>query len=544
MSKLTIERNYLDRAVDRASLTDEEQIALLDYLNRNSPKNKYPKGHPLAMLKGSIAVDLNELPRGLLVALMDEPKLRPNQRAAITLHIHGMQQQSQDFKAIFQVMVSSPTEFGSTFSTMGRSTPNVEMAWNKRWYPIILYAEFTQEEGVVKNVLLRANLGIVEEQTELSWLVDPDLFLDEQGSPGEFSVQAILEKLGFRRIQQSAADFNLRLVRAERGAAEVGKQVWIRGNVMERTSRLWFGKGMSVRPLGTPEVPRRGVVERNLELYDDLDFRYRGERSRESSSRMPLLRIFSLDTKSYVYVDVDDVTDYEYDTNSLSKLCLPVRMIEILKRVFETPQSELFGDLIRGKHGGIVILASGNPGVGKTLTAEVYAEMNERPLYVLEFGELGTTVENIETHLQQVFSRVVRWNAVLQFDECEIFLSQRGNDLERTAIVGIFLRLLDYYEGLLFLTTNRPEVLDEAIRSRVMLRLEYPDLDSVSRQSIWRSMFEAAKLNLVDGTFEELSIHPVNGRQIRNLVRLARILHPQGTVSLSQMEDTLQYGCR
>jgi len=76
-----------------------------------------------------------------------------------------------------------------------------------------------------------------------------------------------------------------------------------------------------------------------------------------------------------------------------------------------------------------------------------------------------------------VFARVTRWNAVLQFDECEIFLSKRGQDLERSAIVGIFLRLLDYYEGILFLTSNRPEVIDEAILSRVMLRLTYPGLE-------------------------------------------------------------------
>ena len=83
----------------------------------------------------------------------------------------------------------------------------------------------------------------------------------------------------------------------------------------------------------------------------------------------------------------------------------------ILHRVFETPTNELFGDLIRGKHGGVVILASGNPGVGKTLTAEVYAEMSTRPLYVLEFGEMGTTVEQIESeeNQQKLEEKVKTW---------------------------------------------------------------------------------------------------------------------------------------
>src|SRR5262249_26723585 len=133
-------------------------------------------------------------------------------------------------------------------------------------------------------------------------------------------------------------------------------------------------------------------------------------------------------------------------------------------------------------------------------------------------------------------------NAVLQFDECEIFLTKRGADLERSAIVGSFLRLLDYYQGILFLTTNRAEVLDHAVVSRVMLKLEYPDLDAAARAVIWRTMLESAALTLTDGSFEELAEAALNGRQIRNLTRLAKILHPEGRVTLAQMRGVLRYG--
>jgi SpoVK/Ycf46/Vps4 family AAA+-type ATPase len=256
------------------------------------------------------------------------------------------------------------------------------------------------------------------------------------------------------------------------------------------------------------------------------------------------VRVFSLDLKRYVYADVDDVREYDYDERALDKLYLPAEMRGVLQQVFTSAQRELFGDLIRGKHGGIVILACGSPGVGKTMTAEVYAEVTRRPLYVLEFGELGTRVEEIERNLDTIFARVVRWRAVLQFDECEIFLGRRGDDLERSAIVGIFLRMLDYYEGLLFLTTNRAEVLDAAIRSRVMLRLEYPDLDAVARRQIWQSMFAAAGLSLREGTFADLASHDMNGRQIRNLVRLTRIMHPDRAVSAAEVEHLMKFGCR
>lgn len=293
-------------------------------------------------------------------------------------------------------------------------------------------------------------------------------------------------------------------------------------------------------------MPRRAIIEPDLETHDPHGGRRFGGGGTlsESASRLPLVRLFSVDIKSYVFADIDDIQPYEYDEDSLDRLYLPPEMKLILHRVFETPAEQLFGDLIRGKHGGIVILACGSPGVGKTLTAEVYAEMARRPLYVLEFGELGTTVSAIEENLALIFARVVRWRAVLQFDECEIFLSQRGEDLERSAIVGIFLRMLDYYEGLLFLTTNRPEVLDYAIRSRVMLRLDYPDLDERARAQVWQTMFAAAGINLIDERFDALATHPLNGRQIRNLARLARILHPDRRITVEQVVALLQYGCR
>jgi hypothetical protein len=284
-------------------------------------------------------------------------------------------------------------------------------------------------------------------------------------------------------------------------------------------------------------------VEPELEVPDDhRSYLAPFGRARQEVSRLPFVRIFSLDTKGYVYADVDDTAPHEFDGEALPKLHLPADMQAVLTQVFGTPVEGLFGDLISEKHGGVVILACGNPGVGKTLTAEVYAEHTRRPLYVLELGELGTNVAQVEERLQRVFTRVARWNAVLEFDECEIFLARRGNDLERSAIVGSFLRLLDYYQGIMFISTNRAEVLDPAVLSRVMLRMDYPDLDQAARAAVWRTMFDAAGLMLIDSTPEELPEAPINGRQIRNLTRLAKILFPAGNVTREQMRTVLRYG--
>ena len=166
-------------------------------------------------------------------------------------------------------------------------------------------------------------------------------------------------------------------------------------NVMNATHHVTPGDLTQFKPL-VQQMEKEGKLEVN---EDSRSYYSHYGNDEQVVSRLPFVRVFSLDTKRYVFADIDDVTPYEFATEAMSRLHLPDNMLSILTRVFNTPTDKLFGDLIDGKHGGVVVLASGNPGVGKTLTAEVYSEQTERPLYVLELGELGTNVEQVEENL-------------------------------------------------------------------------------------------------------------------------------------------------
>lgn len=533
MAKLRIRRDVLDQARSRSNLTKEEKVRLDEILGEGGGK-------------GALSVSVDQYPTAFLKALLDDARLTPNQRAVVTMQVHGMTGSKTDREAVYDTPCANPIEFGSVFSTLGSKAPNCEMFLNNRWYPVTLSVQFLNDRDdgrMNRGVILYGSLSLCELEYPVSYFVYPDFFLDEGGQRHERTVLEVLNHFGFRRLQTSAAEFNLKLVRAERTAREQGQVVMVTGPVLYNASLYWWSR-LESRAMGTPDLPRKAVVEPELEVSENERRRYAPYgQDGEVVTRLPLVRVFGLESKTYVYADVDDIETYEFDENAMEKLHLPNEMLQILTRVFNTPVEALFGDLISGKHGGVVILACGNPGVGKTLTAEVYAEQTERPLYVLELGELGTNVAQVEENLNRVFTRVARWNAVLQFDECEIFLTQRGDDLERSAIVGIFLRLLDYYQGILFLTTNRADVLDHAVLSRVMLKLDYPDLDKNARTVIWKTMLESAELTLVEGSVEELAEAEINGRQIRNLTRLAKILHPSGNVTLEQMRAVLRYGC-
>lgn len=70
-----------------------------------------------------------------------------------------------------------------------------------------------------------------------------------------------------------------------------------------------------------------------------------------------------------------------------------------------------------------------------------------------------------------------KWNAVLLLDEADVFLQERDTkDIFRNALVSIFLRQLEYFQGVLILTTNRDTLCDPAFESRIHIRLKYKEL--------------------------------------------------------------------
>ncbi|KAK3312952.1 aaa family ATPase, partial [Apodospora peruviana] len=210
-------------------------------------------------------------------------------------------------------------------------------------------------------------------------------------------------------------------------------------------------------------------------------------------------------------------------------------------------------DLIEGKGTGLFILLHGVPGVGKTATAEAIAKANGKPLFKITVGDLGMTPENLETSLREIFRLASIWDCILLLDEVDTFFSARSKQdtaTTKNGLVSEFLRVLDYYDGILFLTTNRAGVLDEAFKSRIHYKIYYPNLSLEQTLDIWNLNIERvtkieeqlakaehrdplqikkddllafAKRRFVEGERSGKRGH-WNGRQIRNAFQVARSL--------------------
>ncbi|KAK4194226.1 P-loop containing nucleoside triphosphate hydrolase protein [Triangularia verruculosa] len=259
---------------------------------------------------------------------------------------------------------------------------------------------------------------------------------------------------------------------------------------------------------------------------------------------------YFLKERKWGYFEVDRIVDVEKNTKPFDSLVLPQGYKELILSFVENQlkDGEAFDDVINGKGGGLVMLLAGDPGVGKTMTAESIAEKIHAPLVKMELSELlkdeqdrvpvrhrrdsrsRSPVSNRgEDELTRTFELAAKWGAVLLIDECDMYLEKRSDDSpERNRLVARFLRELEYFPSLLFLTTNRERVLDPAIWSRIHLTINYPALDLSSRLAIWKTFLGMEEGELAsavsDEEFDKLALIETNGRRIKNITKTARMM--------------------
>ncbi|OAP55323.1 hypothetical protein AYL99_10296 [Fonsecaea erecta] len=242
------------------------------------------------------------------------------------------------------------------------------------------------------------------------------------------------------------------------------------------------------------------------------------------------IRGFGFHDKKWRMLDVAYIEEIKFNKEAFKRLHLKSDKKDLIQALVTVHTSvENTADIIEGKGNGLTILLHGGPGTGKTLTAEAIAELTEKPLYRVTCGDMGIDAERVEEYLDEVLRIGTVWQCVLLLDEADVFLEERTHqDIKRNALVSVFLRVLEYYKGILILTTNRIGTFDEAFKSRIQLPVHYPDLNETGRKIIWRSALNDIpplprgfdRQNLLDH-IDKLATHRLNGRQIRSIVNSA-----------------------
>jgi hypothetical protein len=204
----------------------------------------------------------------------------------------------------------------------------------------------------------------------------------------------------------------------------------------------------------------------------------------------PVVLGFAFSEKLWLEFSLAGIDEIKWNDEAFSSLVLPSSIKQNLKGLVSSHRfnaAKTIDDVIQGKGKGLNVVLHGPPGVGKTLTGESIAEYLKCPLYAVSAGELGTNSRSLETDLNRIMDITHSWGAILLLDEADVFLEARQpHDIHRNSLVSVFLRLTEYYQGILFLTTNRVETFDEAFQSRIHMGIRYDNLPAKARKKIWQ----------------------------------------------------------
>jgi AAA+ superfamily predicted ATPase len=99
-----------------------------------------------------------------------------------------------------------------------------------------------------------------------------------------------------------------------------------------------------------------------------------------------------------------------------------------------------------------------------------------------------------------------------------VYLEERSlQDVQRNGLVSVFLRHLKYFQGIMFLTTNRITAFDDAFRSRITFAMKFDDLSTNAKRKIWETFLQKVptEKKISDKDIDGLSRKNINGRQVR-----------------------------
>ncbi|KAK0634097.1 P-loop containing nucleoside triphosphate hydrolase protein, partial [Immersiella caudata] len=333
----------------------------------------------------------------------------------------------------------------------------------------------------------------------------------------------------------------------------------LRDQLIARGNRFWRSRKKCLVSYEDPEIESKEVekpIERRMMIdynmfrrmhpsnfifmryHDDLGSEAMNKEEPPSDEFLatlpPRIHAFDFGSKSWRLIRVDRITDVTWNKEAFKRLVVPEVTKELIQAAVMAHGYHLSPspDIIAEKGQGLLILLHGGPGTGKTLTAESIAETQERPLYRITCGDVGIEPTTVEKYLNSVLAIGKAWGCVVLLDEADVFLEERTvTDQKQNAIVSVFLRALEYYDGILILTTNRVGTFDEAFKSRIHLAIRYTQLDEDQRVEIWRNFIrmlsktkERVDTNDLERNIPKLAQVELNGRQIRNVITLARYL--------------------
>ncbi|PVH96483.1 P-loop containing nucleoside triphosphate hydrolase protein [Periconia macrospinosa] len=440
-------------------------------------------------------------------------------------------------------------EFASTFASLRTLLPNNQINFENLWtlYPPNTIVWSTDPLGHIRAYKVRQSHEATDNNGIPYLYLDTD-YIDSDGTkvgwvrghglkfPWFLGVKSIWE-LRHTPLSLGIDPEKIRATLIENGKKAVqrhGRQlVEYQGSALRKVREGWMRFNPHGRVMLDPETWERMEPDNcAVPSVETITSKALMEDEEKLMLVNTMVYGYNLGDKTWGMFAVSQTSDAKWNEEAFKALVLDPDVKEFVHDLVSEHKSsdaKAFDDIVRDKGKGLIGLLAGSPGVGKTLTAEAISEISKRPLYVISSGELGHLPEDVHNNLKNILELAEHWDAVVLLDEADCFLAARDNlDLARNATVSVFLRELEYYQGILILTTNRVTAIDTAFQSRIHFSLQYPDLERDGRRAIWQNFISLAekreklKMEISDEDLEVLAGIQLNGRQIKNAMSVSQ----------------------
>lgn len=172
------------------------------------------------------------------------------------------------------------------------------------------------------------------------------------------------------------------------------------------------------------------------------------------------------------------------------------QILEIASAARAWPRvAEAWGFARRSTHGGVKALFTGEPGTGKTMSAEIVTGMLGLELLKVDLAQVVSKwVGETEKNMEEAFRQAEESHAVLLFDEADALFGKRGEvkhgtDRYANLEVGYLLQRLEASDGLVILTSNLKDNIDPAFTRRFHFVVNFPRPVAPERRRLWRLAF-------------------------------------------------------
>jgi hypothetical protein len=184
------------------------------------------------------------------------------------------------------------------------------------------------------------------------------------------------------------------------------------------------------------------------------------------------------------------------------------------------------------------ILLYGPPGVGKSMVSESIAAVLGKNLMKIDTATIQSNVPGqTERNIKKSFEDATSKNCVLLLDECDSLLTSRDYaGIILGAEINCLLTEIERFDGVVLLTTNRINRLDQALARRIIAKIELALPDEETRREIWKKLMPEKMPLSADIDFDLLAAYEISGGEIKNAILLAA----RKAIAKNQAEVTMQ----